>query len=220
RNPLSNHYRQEVFGVMVLRVLVIDDHAIVREGLRRLVNRDQEIKIVGEAASKREAIAQISHHNPDVIVVDLHLPDGSGLEVVAWARSLSQSIGIVVLTMSNMPEHVLASLQSGASSHVDKTAPVGELLQAIKLSANKPLSFTARKLTDAIAAKNKGVGLTPREIEILEKLPSGDTILQIAAALFVTESTVKTHLSAIYRKLNAENRVQAINNARKFGLLP
>jgi two-component system response regulator DevR len=205
---------------MVLRVLVIDDHAIVREGLRRLVNRDQEIKIVGEAASKREAIAQISHHNPDVIVVDLHLPDGSGLEVVAWARSLSQSIGIVVLTMSNMPEHVLASLQSGASSHVDKTAPVGELLQAIKLSANKPLSFTARKLTDAIAAKNKGVGLTPREIEILEKLPSGDTILQIAGALFVTESTVKTHLSAIYRKLNAENRVQAINNARKFGLLP
>jgi DNA-binding NarL/FixJ family response regulator len=205
---------------MVLRVLVIDDHAIVREGLRRLVNRDQEIKIVGEAASKREAIAQISHHNPDVIVVDLHLPDGSGLEVVAWARSLSQSIGIVVLTMSNMPEHVLASLQSGASSHVDKTAPVGDLLQAIKLSANKPLSFTARKLTDAIAAKNKGVGLTPREIEILEKLPSGDTILQMAAALFVTESTVKTHLSAIYRKLNAENRVQAINNARKFGLLP
>ncbi|MBU3692390.1 MAG: response regulator transcription factor [Candidatus Nanopelagicaceae bacterium] len=205
---------------MVLRVLVIDDHAIVREGLRRLVNRDQEIKIVGEAASKKEAIAQISHHNPDVIVVDLHLPDGSGLEVVAWARSLSQSLGIVVLTMSNMPEHVLASMQSGASSHVDKTAPVGELLQAIKLSANKPLSFTARKLTDAIAIKNKDVGLTPREIEILEKLPSGDTILQIAAALFVTESTIKTHLSAIYRKLNAENRVQAINNARKFGLLP
>lgn len=204
----------------MLRVLVIDDHAIVREGLRRLVNRDQEINIVGEAASKKEAIAQISHHNPDVIVVDLHLPDGSGLEVVAWARSLSQNIGIVVLTMSNMPEHVLASLQSGASSHVDKTAPVGELLQAIKLSANKPLSFTARKLTDAIAAKNKGVGLTPREIEILEKLPSGDTILQIAAALFVTESTIKTHLSAIYRKLSAENRVQAINNARKFGLLP
>ncbi|MFM1937231.1 MAG: hypothetical protein RLZZ320_89 [Actinomycetota bacterium] len=204
----------------MLRVLVIDDHAIVREGLRRLVNRDEGIKIVGEAASKREAIAQISHHNPDVIVVDLHLPDGGGLEVVAWARSLSQSIGIVVLTMSNMPEHVLASMQSGASSHVDKTAPVGELLQAIKLSANKPLSFTARKLTDAIAAKNKGVGLTPREIEILEKLPSGDTIFQIAAALFVTESTIKTHLSAIYRKLNAENRVQAINNARKFGLLP
>lgn len=205
---------------MALRVLVIDDHAIVREGLRRLISKDDELRIVGEAASKNEAIAQISHHNPDVIVVDLHLPDGSGLEVIAWARSLSQSLGIVVLTMSNMPEHVLASMQSGASAHVDKTAPINEVLRAIKLSADKPLTFTARKLTEAIAAKNKGLGLTPREIEILEKLPSGDTIAQLAKQSFVTESTIKTHLSAIYKKLGAENRVQAINNARKYGLLP
>lgn len=205
---------------MALKVLVIDDHAIVREGLRRVISRDTEIKVVGEAASKHEAITQISHHNPDVIVVDLHLPDGSGLDVIAWARSLSQSIGIVVLTMSNMPEHVLASMQSGASSHVDKTAPIGEVLRAIKLSADKPLTFTARKLTEAIKAKNAGLGLTPRELEILEKLPSGDPIASIAQQLFITESTMKTHLSSVYRKLKAENRVQAINNARKFGLLP
>ncbi len=205
---------------MTLRVLVIDDHAIVREGLRRLISRDEGIIVVGEAASKNEAIAQISHHNPDVIVVDLHLPDGSGLDVIAWARSLSQKIGIVVLTMSNMPEHVLASMQSGASSHVDKTAPIAEVLKAIKHSADKPLSFTARKLTEAMAARNKGLGLTPREIEVLEKLPSGDTVAQIAKQLFVTESTIKTHLFSLYKKLNAENRVQAINNARKFGLLP
>lgn len=205
---------------MTLRVLVIDDHAIVREGLRRLISRDEGIIVVGEAASKNEAIAQISHHNPDVIVVDLHLPDGSGLDVIAWVRSLSQKIGIVVLTMSNMPEHVLASMQSGASSHVDKTAPISEVLKAIKHSADKPLSFTARKLTEAMAARNKGLGLTPREIEVLEKLPSGDTVAQIAKQLFVTESTIKTHLFSLYKKLNAENRVQAINNARKFGLLP
>ena len=205
---------------MTLRVLVIDDHAIVREGLRRLISRDEGIIVVGEAASKNEAIAQISHHNPDVIVVDLHLPDGSGLDVIAWARSLSQKIGIVVLTMSNMPEHVLASMQSGASSHVDKTAPIAEVLKAIKHSADKPLSFTARKLTEAMAAKNKGLGLTPREIEVLEKLPSGDTVAKIAKKLFLTESTIKTHLFSLYKKLNAENRVQAINNARKFGLLP
>lgn len=205
---------------MTLRILVIDDHTVVREGLRRFIARDAEMKIVGEAASKNEAIAQISHHNPDVIVVDLHLPDGSGLDVIAWARSLSQSLGIVVLTMSNMPEHVLASMQSGASSHVDKTAPLSELMEAIKHSANKPLTFTARKLTEAVAAKNKGIGLTPRELEILEKLPSGDTISEMAAQIFVTESTLKTHLQSIYKKLNAGNRVQAINNARKSGLLP
>lgn len=205
---------------MTLRVLVIDDHAIVREGLRRLISLDKKISLVGEAASKREALAQISHHNPDVIVVDLQLPDGSGLDVVAWARSLSQTIGIVVLTMSNMPEHVLASMQSGASSHVDKTAPISDVLQAIQASAEKPLSFTARKMTEAIIARNKGIGLTPRELEILEKLPSGDTILEISVQLFVTESTVKTHLSAVYKKLGATNRVQAINAARKSGLLP
>lgn len=205
---------------MTLRILVIDDHTVVREGLRRFIARDAEMKIVGEAASKNEAIAQISHHNPDVIVVDLHLPDGSGLDVIAWARSLSQTLGIVVLTMSNMPEHVLASMQSGASSHVDKTAPLAELMEAIKHSAHKPLTFTARKLTDAVAAKNTGIGLTPRELEILEKLPSGDTISEIAAQIFVTESTMKTHLQSIYKKLNAGNRVQAINKARKAGLLP
>ncbi|NCZ58494.1 MAG: DNA-binding response regulator, partial [Actinobacteria bacterium] len=138
----------------------------------------------------------------------------------AWARSLSQKIGIVVLTMSNMPEHVLASMQSGASAHVDKSAPMGEILQAIRESAVKPLTFTSRKLTDAVVAKNRGIGLTPRELEILEKLPTGDTVQEIAAQLFVTESTVKTHLSAVYKKLGATNRVQAINAARKLGLLP
>lgn len=205
---------------MSLKVLVIDDHAVVREGLRRLLSRDKTINLVGEAASKREALAQISHHNPDVIVVDLHLPDGSGLDVIAWTRSASQKIGIVVLTMSNMPEHVLASMQSGASAHVDKSAPIGEIIQAIRNSAIKPLTFTSRKLTEAVVAKNRGIGLTPRELELLEKLPTGDTVQEIAAQLFVTESTVKTHLSAVYKKLGATNRVQAINAARKIGLLP
>ena len=205
---------------MSLKVLVIDDHAVVREGLRRLLSRDKTINLVGEAASKREALAQISHHNPDVIVVDLHLPDGSGLDVIAWTRSASQKIGIVVLTMSNMPEHVLASMQSGASAHVDKSAPIGEIIQAIRESAIKPLTFTSRKLTEAVVAKNRGIGLTPRELELLEKLPTGDTVQEIAAQLFVTESTVKTHLSAVYKKLGATNRVQAINAARKIGLLP
>lgn len=199
---------------------MIDDHALIREGLRRLISRDDSIHVVGEAASKREALAQISHHDPDVIVVDLHLPDGSGLDVIAWARSASQKLGIVVLTMSNMPEHIRASMQSGASAHVDKSAPISEVLQAIRESADKPLSFTARRMTESIIAKNRAIGLTPRELEILEKLPTGDTVQEIAAQLFVTESTVKTHLSAVYKKLGATNRVQAINAARKLGLLP
>lgn len=204
---------------MTLRILVVDDHILVREGLRRALSRETRFSIVGEAASKREALVQIPHHNPDVLVVDLHLPDGNGLEVIAWARALSQEMGIVALTFSRFPEHILACMQSGASSYVDKSAPISELVTAIKTSSEQPLTFTARKITDAISLRNQRVGLTARELEILEILPTGDTVSEMASRLFVTESTIKTHLASIYRKLGATNRVQAINAARKFGLL-
>ncbi len=205
---------------MTIRILVIDDHALVREGLRRAISTEKNLTVVGEAASKREAIAQISKHNPEVIVVDLHLPDGSGLEVIAWARSLSQEIGIVALSFSAMPEHALACLQSGASAFVDKSAPLRELISAIKESFEKPLTFNSRRITPNIAKKNLDFGLTQRELEILEKLTTGDTTIEIAAKLFVTESTIKTHLSSIYRKLSTNNRTGAISQARKSGILP
>jgi len=205
---------------MSIRILVVDDHILVREGLRRALSRESEFSVVGEAASKREALVQIPHHSPDVLVVDLHLPDGNGLEVIAWARAFSQQMGIVALTFSKFPEHILACMESGASSYVDKSAPISELILAIKTSSTSPLTFTARKITDAISLKNQSVGLTARELEILEILPTGDTVTQMAQHLFVTESTIKTHLAAIYRKLGATNRVQAINAARRLGLLP
>lgn len=205
---------------MSIRILVVDDHILVREGLRRALSRENEFSVVGEAASKREALVQIPHHSPDVLVVDLHLPDGNGLEVIAWARALSQQMGIVALTFSKFPEHILACMESGASSYVDKSAPISDLISAIKTSSLNPLTFTSRKITDAISLKNQSVGLTARELEILEILPTGDTVSQMAQHLFVTESTIKTHLASIYRKLGATNRVQAINAARKLGLLP
>jgi DNA-binding NarL/FixJ family response regulator len=202
------------------RVLVVDDHVLIREGLRRALAGHPTLSMIGEAASKREALAQISHHKPDAIVVDLHLPDGSGLEVIAWARALDQKLGIVALTFSNQPEQVLASMQSGASAFVEKNSPITELIEAIERSCKSPLSFSARRATDVISSRNKDFGLTSRELEILEILPTGMTVVEIAKALFVTEATIKTHLAAIYRKLDSGNRVQAINVARKAGLLP
>ncbi len=205
---------------MTPKVLVVDDHVLIREGLRRALSLHPNLSLVGEAASKREALAQIPHHNPDAIVVDLHLPDGSGLEVIAWARARSQKLGIVALSFSTQPEHLLACMQSGASSFVEKNSPISELIGAIERSCSAPLSFVARRATEVISARNKEFGLTSRELEILEILPTGMTVAEIARALFVTEATVKTHLAAIYRKLNSGNRVQAINVARKAGLLP
>lgn len=205
---------------MTPKILVIDDHVLVREGLRRALSKHEELTIIGEAASKREALVQIPHHKPEVIVVDLHLPDGSGLEIIAWARALSQQMGIIALTFSTQPEHIIACMQSGASAHVAKSAPISELVEAIEKSVIHPLTFSNRRATELISKRNESIGLTARELEILEILPTGDTVAEIALRLFVTEATVKSHLAAIYRKLKAGNRVQAINAARAAGLLP
>ena len=202
------------------KILVVDDHVLIREGLRRALTKESDFALVGEAASKREAFVQIPHHNPDVLVVDLHLPDGNGLEVIAWARAISQQMGIVALTFSNFPEHINACMESGASAFIEKSAPVSELIGAIRQSSTNPLTFSARKLTDSLIFKNKGIGLTARELEILEILPTGNTVAEIAIQLFISEATVKTHLAAIYRKFQVSNRVQAINAARRIGLLP
>lgn len=202
------------------RVLIIDDHPLIRSGIRRALTPADLLEVVGEAACKAEAFAQINHHRPDAIVIDLNLPDGSGLEVIAWSRARSQRMGIVALTVDDLPEHIIACMESGASAHVAKSAPLTVLIAAIKKSIESPLTFTSRRLTESIATQNRKFGLTPREVEILEILPTGDTVTEIAARLFLSIATVKTHLGAIYRKLGVKNRVQAINVARRAGLLP
>lgn len=202
----------------MVTVLVVDDHQVVRDGLRLSLEKNGYV-LIGEAASRGEAIAQIAHKNPDVIVVDLNLPDGSGLEVVSWARKVSDSIGIVVLTLSNEDEYLLASLQAGASAFVLKSAPIAEVIAAVDHAAATPLRFSAMGLRSALARKEDGFGLTSRELEVLSLLPKGKKSSQIATELFVSEATIKTHLASIYRKLDAANRTEAVVTALKHGLV-
>ena len=202
----------------MITVLVIDDHQVVRDGLRASLEKDGYL-VIGEAASRNEAIAQIAHKNPDVIVVDLNLPDGSGLEVVSWARKVSDSIGIVVLTLNDEEEYLLASLQAGVSAFVLKSAPINEVIAAVAHAAATPLRFSAMGLRSALAHKEDGFGLTSRELEVLSLLPKGKKSSQIATELFVSEATIKTHLASIYRKLEAANRTEAVVTALKHGLV-
>lgn len=191
---------------------------MVRDGLRLSLEKNGYL-LIGEAASKNEAVAQIAHKNPDVIVVDLNLPDGSGLEVVSWARKVSDSIGIVVLTLNDEDQYLLASLQAGASAFVLKSAPVTEVIAAVAHAAATPLRFSAMGLRSALARQEDGFGLTSRELEVLSLLPKGKKSSQIATELFVSEATVKTHLASIYRKLEAANRTEAVVTALKHGLV-
>jgi two-component system response regulator DevR len=201
-----------------IRVLIIDDHQVVRDGLRAVLTKSS-YEVVGEAASKNEGLAQIAHKSPDVVIVDLNLPDGSGLEIISWARSISKSIGLVVLTLNGDDQYLLAALRAGASAYVLKSAPVSEVLAAVAHSHAAPTTFASHGLNTALAREKDGHGLTARELQILVLLPSGNTSANIAEVLFISEATVKTHLSNIYRKLAVSNRTEAVAIAMRDGLL-
>jgi len=201
-----------------LTVLIIDDHESVRAGIKVALARAGHI-CVGEAANIAEARAQIAHTNPQVIVVDLSLPDGNGLEIVTWARSISQRIGIVVLTLNSAKDYLLTVMKSGASAYVEKSAPLAELISAIEHSASSPLSFSAQGISAVMTKDVQANSLTQREAQVLQKLADGLSAADIALELFITQATVKTHLASIYRKLESKNRIQAIIVARKNGLL-
>ena len=200
------------------RVLIIDDHHVVREGLRTALTR-ANFEVIGEAASKNEGLAQIAHKSPDVIIVDLNLPDGSGLEIVTWARSISKTIGIVVLTLNDDAQSLLAALRAGASAYVLKSASVAEVIAAANHAHVAPTIFASQGLSSALAREKDGFRLTAREIQVLVLLPTGQTSAMLATELFISEATIKTHLSNIYRKLGVSNRTEAVAIALREGLL-
>ena len=201
-----------------MRLLIIDDHQVVREGIAQIARREG-IEIVGEAANKEEAIALIASTTPDVITVDLSLPDGSGLEIVRFARRNDQHIGIVVISILDDDSNLIACMNAGASGFVSKTSDLNEILNAIYSAKRAPLSFTSKGLVRAVNSRAFRGTLTTRELEILAKLPSGLSGEELAGELFITESTLKTHLGSIYRKLQVRNRSGAVLEAKRRGLI-
>ena len=200
----------------MIRVLIVDDHAIVREGLSNafaLAN----FHVVGSVGTVAEAIAQIAHTNPDVVIIDLNLPDGSGFEVVQWIRSISKETGVVILTLNSGSEFVIAAMKSGANSFVVKSAPVSEIIAAIEHCISSPSGFSSKGLSSLTHSTEPL--LTAREIDVLMKISFGLSNQEIAQQLFLSQSTVKSHIGSIFRKLNVENRVSALNYARANGLL-
>ena len=201
-----------------MKLLVIDDHQVVREGIANIARREN-IEVVGEADSKESAIAQIATLNPDVITVDLSLPDGSGLEIVKWARRNSQTIGIVVISILDDDSNLLASMNAGASAFVSKTSTLDDIMASIYSAKKSPLSFNSKGLIRAVNSRAFRATLTSRELEILALLPTGLSGDELSDKLFIAPATLKTHLNAIYRKLQVRNRSGAVSEARRRGLI-
>lgn len=206
---------------MPISVLLIDDHHLIREGLRRAFEREGDCHIVGEGGTVAEAIREASLLIPDVAIIDVRLPDGSGLDAIRAIRTQHPVMGLVVLTMYAGDDQLFAALEAGASAFVPKNAPAEDVILAARHAAVSPRSFSAADLADAMRRRMepRGPQLSPREKEVLQLLADGFSVSGISKQLFISESTTKTHISKVYDKLGAGNRAQALMSALKLGLL-
>lgn len=204
------------------RVLLVDDHDLIREGLRRAFDRTDDLVVVAEAGGVQDATQALLDHEVDVLVTDLGLPDGQGLDLVRTARAGSTTMGIVVLTMYSGDDQVIGAMEAGASAFVTKDASADEVVAAARHAASSPKSFAAEDLAAVMSrrmAAPTGPRLSPRESEVLALLVDGLAVGQISKRLFISESTTKTHVSKIYEKLGASNRAQAVMAAVRLGLV-
>jgi DNA-binding NarL/FixJ family response regulator len=198
-----------------MQLLIVDDHAIVREGLKRALSQEG-FDSINEADCVTAARAKISACAPDVAIIDINLPDGTGFELIRWIRTFSKSIGIVVLTLHQEVNYVVAAMNAGASAFVSKSEPIPILIAAIRHSAIAPLTFSANALDKVIQHSHSD--LTAREFDLLAQLEKGMTTQEISELMFISQSTVKTHLASIYRKLEVNNRTAAVHAMHQRGL--
>ena len=203
---------------MSASVLVIDDHPLVRDGVKKSLTATG-FNCVGEAGSLKEAIAMIALHNPDVITVDLNLPDGNGLEIISWARKNSPTIAIIVLTLEDDLDLVSAASQSGAQAFISKSESAEHLISAIRSVLTQPDIFISSH-TVALLGREKAQNLlSPRERMVLTHLEGELSLAEIAGKMFISHATVKSHCATIYRKLETRSRRSAVARAKTIGLL-
>lgn len=204
-----------------ISVLLIDDHELIRNGLGAVLDLEPDLHVVATAGSVAEGIAAYHHYQPQVVVTDLQMQDGTGLDVVRTLRKESDQVGLVVLTMHSGDEQIFAAMQAGASGFVGKDAPSTEVIKAARHAAVSPKAFVCAGLVGAMMRRQsaESTALTEREHDVLLLLAEGLNAAAIGQRLYLSESTTKSHIARIYQKLGAANRAQALVTAMRIGLL-
>jgi DNA-binding NarL/FixJ family response regulator len=213
----------------MIKVLLADDQSLVRAGFRMILKAEPDVEVVGEAADGREAVAKTATHRPDVVLMDVRMPEMNGIEATRLIATGDGAPRVLVLTTFDRDEYVYEALRAGASAFLLKDAPEHQLLAAIRVVADGGSLFSpsiTRRLIEQFAAGGAGTpppteleDLTARELEVLRLVARGLSNAEISSELVVSEHTTKTHVASILQKLGLRNRVQAVVLAYETGVV-
>ena len=214
-----------------MRILIVDDHILFREGLVGLLRSQSDMQVVGECGSVQEAIELTHELKPEVILMDFSLPDGTGLDATRSILVRHPDVQIVFLTVHDNDERLISAMRAGAKGYLLKNLSVSKLLASLRALERGEAAISRTMMARILeefsqngpvnsASPSPLVGLTSREIEVLQELTDGITNQEIAVRLYISENTVKNHIHNILEKLGLGNRREAIEFARKNGLIP
>jgi DNA-binding NarL/FixJ family response regulator len=206
---------------MRIRVLVVDDHPVVRTGVHGMLASNDRFDVVGEAADGEEAVRQVVKLKPEVVLMDLRMPGLDGVEATKRIRALNANVQVVVLTTFDTDEDILRAVEAGAVGYLLKDAPRDELFRGVEAAARGESHLAPAVVTRLVgrARSPQGEPMSPRELEVLGLVAEGRPNKAIARALSISESTVKTHLGHIFTKLGVDDRTAAVTEALNRGTI-
>ena len=209
------------------KVLIVDDHALFRQGVRNAIERDKEFEVVGEAEDGREALIKARELKPDLILMDINMPHGDGLEAVSAIKRELPDLKIIMLTVHDDDQNLFEAIKRGAEGFLSKNVRAKVLLDSLsevmkgEVAISGPMAGKVLKEFARMAeieAKQIAGRLTPREKEVLQRISQGLDNREIGRSLSISENTVKAHVTSILKKLHLQNRTQAADYARRWGL--
>jgi len=202
----------------LIRILIADDHTVVREGLVSLVKRKPDMAVVAEATNGREAVDLWKQHHPDIGLLDLRMPELDGVGAIKEIRELNPNAHIIVLTTFDGDEDIYRAIKAGAKGYLLKDTAREALMECIR-RVHGGETFIPATLAAKLADRVSGEALSLREIEVLQRIAAGKSNKEIGAELFISEGTVKTHVKSIFSKLDVVSRTEAVATATRRGLI-